>query len=305
MSINLTGLGAVVAVLPDVVGYWPTGSVITVVFSGRRLVVAARLDEADAVEGVETVVEVARREDDTTLFVVGFDVERSTVENVVDGYAAAGLRVADVALVTGSAWVCGDGCCSGILEREDAAHLDYFAASGRDGYTTDRASIEAEYRPWPTADPDLPVLTVTDADLWGAWEAVLGNRWTHEHLASLGASNDPGVRDAVIGVVILNDDAIRGDIDLTREMWADTIRVERDVMVAGLLSAAQVSNLPVLWAALANAHWVEGDGSRARIANEAALAAAPEYRLSALMGRLLDHGIKPQGRPTWTRKVAA
>jgi hypothetical protein len=316
---RISGPAELVQAIPYLLGFHPERSLVLVGLHDGQLVVTARLDIPDALDGaVEHTLAAMGRGGTTSVIGAVYDARarpdgagpRRLVGLLSDGADAVGCTVPDVLLVGGERWwslSCdAAGCCPPEGRELPDAPSPFAAAAAYDGVVAlpDRAALAALLDPVP--DPQRAVLAaaVETAEHAAVQAAVDGHarRWElsvkRAVFAAARASDRPGwSRGADPGVprfgAALRRTGIRDAVWMAiddgrldgRPLWRDLAR-----RLPGPYDAAPLFLFG--WAS-----WRAGDGALANIAAERAVASDPGYSAAGLLLATLEHGIDPRRMP--------
>jgi len=304
-DLRAKGPGDLLAVVPELLGFHPTESLVMVTVGDATDPVHARVDlpvdDADADAHADHLTAVARRNGVARAAVVAYgrDAERCTRAGSAlgDRLLDAGIDVVCALRADGSRWWVLGG--SGPGERYDLATHPLTAQSVLDGAvvlgsreeleasldTADDVEVERVRELVAATDPPTvaspwPVDRTREEESW-VQERVRrfladGVRLSTEEVARLvSVAACASVRDAASSLVTRVD--ARRHVDL----WRDVVRrtpVGLRAEPAGLLAFAA---------------WLAGDGALAWCAVERALADDPGHRLSGLVASALERGVPP------------
>lgn len=296
---KVTGPAGLIAAIPALLGFTPADSVVFVAIDdARRIAFAARLDIDDTMTAAQTVIAAAARNRITTVVPVAILDDQLTGE--VAAAVAAELLVSNgitvptrlwaEAITTGSRWTALETGKSGTLPDPQATEAAAHRVLSGLSMDRDRQAITDEIA--PTGSPvAAPAPRRFDTDPAAAVTAIAaiarryaaGTALSDDDAATVGtALQDTAVRDTVIGM--LATDA-------------------RHAVTAMCLATARRTDGPARGnaaAVYAMGTYIDGDGTRALIAAEAAEAADP---LNALAGLILE-AISIGAPPSMLRRVA-
>jgi Domain of unknown function (DUF4192) len=302
---RLSSPGDLVAVVPHLVGFVPTESIVLMALRGRRrrLQVTVRLDlpEPADVEPVAASLVTRLRclRADAVVAVVYTDdgerlARRDLIDALADGCRAARIELTEAILVRGGrfwSYTCSQSCCPaegtplddsgtgpvGLVQAETAL-------SGR-VVLADRAELEGALGPpvdaaltaaFRRAGRDPAWTRMSRAERLSLWRSAV-DAWP-------GTSSD-GMRLALA----LQDVPLRDEV-------ATWVLDQPEALLAVLRQLAHRTpapwNVPVC-TVLAWASYAEGDGGIANVALDKALAADPTYSLAVLLRTAVDGMVPP------------
>lgn len=322
-----TGAGDFLAVLPAMLGYRPTESVVAVPFAGTRTIGAMRFDlpEADKAAELARVATglICKVENVTGLALVVYG-ERERAEavgaQIVAQAAACGLQLIDRLYVAGDAWgVIGEDATEALPETP--AHLAaMLTASDQHAGAALPVVDEALAREVAEALPtDLPVaLALAGGDTLDVIERALS--WDGADLEAgavallSGMLNRPALRDVALVQWAHGSAAGESALDaqirweqgeeypqhLARVMWGEGPRPDAKRLDAALTACRYVAALspeeaqvgPL--AAAAWLSWALGRSTHADAYARRALAIDSEHGLSQIVRTFVDAGHLPE-----------
>lgn len=324
----LRGPADAVCAVPHLLGFTPEDSLVAIWIREGSVTLTQRLDlphPAAAVAAAGELVRTARRADaDSVLVVICAEVDPPSAGElphaaialaVTSAAEEAGVVVLDALLTDGSrylSYLCADACCPPEGQVVTPADLRRMAdAFGDPAPQTRRADLDAELAPDARARSLIePLIEEWESDL----QAEIASAVDRARRAVREAW-----RDAQIGAIelILRDDPTHGEGvaagDLARVLVGlRDVRI-RDTIVWQLAqdephAHSRESSLAVLTEAmrsgspgyiapvatvLALARWQCGDGARAVMALDRALADDPHYQLAQLAAQSIRSGLPP------------
>ena len=315
----LHSVADVLAIVPYLIGFHPTDSIVVVALSGRRVVFAARGDlpparstAAQRRELAACFAGVVDRQDAAGIVLVGYgEADRvvPSVRAVGDALAATGLAILDEVRVAGDRYwclLCDDPeCCppEGIgfdpVTSEVAAAATYAgqvalpdrAALARQVAPLEGPATESMRRATLLADGRLERLLAAadESDLLGAKALrIAGADAVHDAMESSrhgGRLNDDEIAwlGLLLGHLSVRDHAWRNltTDDWQLSLWIDVVRRVQPDRVAPCASL------------LAFAAWRAGRGALAAVALDRALRAEPTYSMALLLDQAVRAGIPP------------
>ncbi|MGC5054944.1 DUF4192 domain-containing protein [Micromonospora sp. DT48] len=315
-QLSITTHNDLVVVVPYLVGFTPTDSLVVVVLDGRQVRFAARLDLPHLSELSELAVPAAQgatmiARHGSAAYLVGYgpaDRVAPAATLLTTALTTAGVDVLEVLRIgDGRYWcLCGDtGCADGVAYDPAASRIAAEAVYRGLAPLPDRTTLESLITPISGAERDRMRATTTTAlhrltDML-ATETSATARTAPEHVVRAGiAAVQQAYESAARGETLPDDDVawltavlmvpeirdhawITGDgSDAQRRLWID---VTRRAMPA--TSAAPACLLAIT-------AYLAGDGAMANIAVNRALHANPDYHLAHLLGHAMQAGVSPQ-----------
>jgi hypothetical protein len=303
---------ALIAALPYLLGFHPAESAVVVWLSSRRLLLTQRLDlpadDACWPDWAETMWRhpAADDADELVLVLVTARCDVARARTVVQEQAAAtGISVRDVLRVHGSRWwslLCGDPACCPAEGREldprvQSAVAAEFTVLGIAPLAAREDLVDAL-----AADPDgvAALAAHVDRELTGRPPGEAREQWRDDHIAAIvealsggpGADGPRGRRLAAV-VVGLGDVRVRDTVLWECSgMGRDELAGALEVLAAATRCAPAGHVAPAATCAALLA-WLSGDGARASVAADRALADDPGYSLAVLVARSLRVGLPP------------
>jgi len=292
---------SLVAMIPAILGFRPSRSLVVATATGRQLGVTMRVDLTPALgEDIGHLVELAAHQDaDSVLVVVVDDTDtdhRALVASLTTGMAERNItvqgavRVAEIA--TGATWRCIQDECgaSGVIDDPQATPMAMAAVlAGRPIFRT-REELVSLIAPSPAAltavldkpenaadgDEDAPRRAV-EAILAAMDDVENGNTPDIANLASLAAPlTDVRVRDMLFATALSNRAAA------AEQLWLSMARI--------LPPRHRAESLVLLGFSC----YSRGDGTLAGVALAAALADHSEHSMARLLDEALQSGASPQ-----------
>lgn len=324
-KLSVRSIADLISVVPYLLGFHPTDSIVVIAFNDRKLVFAARVDlppvgapPADRRAAATHLSAVVGNQDAETVTIIGYgpaDRVTPAVDAVSVALAGAGLGVIDVLRVTdGRYWsyTCDNPeCCpaEGIAFEPATTQIAAAATVAGQVALPDREALQRQVAP---VDGRVRESMRRATDRAG------------ERLAALldaAPPDDPLGRRVLqrVGAVVvreamdrhrdggwLTDDEVAwlslllahipvrdyaweriGTEEWHLALWTDVLRRAESEMAAAPACL------------LAFAAWRGGQGSLASVAVERALHAAPDYSMALLMQEVLCNGIAPSKLDDW------
>jgi Domain of unknown function (DUF4192) len=327
--IRLSSVAGFLAVVPHLLGFHPSQSMVVVGLDARRgrIVLAFRYDLPDppdsarSQEIMEHAIGVLKKRRIKTAIAAGYGA--GTLVTPVAEPLRAGLRGAGIALrdllrvQDGRYWsyVCTDpGCCPPDGVPFDVSAHPAAAALTAAGMPArpDRASLAASLAPL-TGQAAESMRRATERALLRTEELIASSRAPgsapSRALGSLWLVVEAG-REAVrsaIGIYrrggqITDHDQLAwllvtiADLRVRDDAWArmdPRHRAEHRRLWTDVVRHACEPYVPAPASLLAFTAWQSGEGALANVAIERALAADPEYSMAHLLGQALDAGLPP------------
>ncbi|HEY3007974.1 MAG TPA: DUF4192 domain-containing protein [Micromonosporaceae bacterium] len=322
----LHSVADLLVLVPYMIGFHPTDSVVVVALRGKRVVFAARSDlpaaTASAIERRELaryVASVVSQQDAAGVAVIGYgdpDTVAPVVRSVADALAETGLAILDEIRVAGDRYwclLCDDpDCCppEGVPFDSDASEVAAAATYAGEVALPDRAALshqvgavdgrarESMRLATARAEDRLRALVegATDADVLGARavriageDAVREAMDRHRDGGGLGDDEVAWI-SLLLAYTPVRDFAWRqltGRHDWQVALWMDVLRRAQPNLAAPPASL------------LAFAAWRAGRGALAAVALERALAADPAYSMAVLLDEAVHSGIPPSALDGW------
>jgi hypothetical protein len=336
--IQVGGLDGVLAVVPHLLGFHPSSSMVVLGIGGPRgqVKLAFRYDLPDppdaclASEIAAHASAVLGRQHLTTAIIIGYG-PGSLVTPVADllrrVMRGAGLTIRDLLRVEDSrywSYLCSDpGCCPAEgVPFEVAAHPASAALSDAGlAVLPDRASLAGTLAPLPAVAASMS--RATDRALrraevlmkeamslpagGGAMRLVTdaGRRAVKAAIAVYRSGGQMTDHDQIAWLVLT-----LADLRVRDDAWARMDPDFRDAhrrLWTDVVRHAPATYIPAPAALLAFAAWQSGDGALAGVAIERALAADPGYSMALLLGEAIHAGLPPSAArlPMTPEEVAA
>lgn len=297
---------ALLSALPYLLGFHPIDSAVIVWLGTGRLLLTQRLDlptlatDLDQWNAAVWCHPAAEAATEVVLVIVA-DAVPPGVDSLLRAEAAVrGIGVRDIMRVDGGRWwslLCDDpGCCppEGRVIPQDVADAvgAEFALLGCSPMP-DRDSLVRSLEPDDDAVAAVSRLMPPSHRLRGASR----ERWRDARLADLDVLlvTGPGAESGLVGRVIvgLRDIRVRDTFLWDVCTWhAEHLPVGIAAMAA-VLRAAPPGHVAPVATALAVLAWLGGDGARARIAIDRALADERDYSLALLLDASIRGGLPP------------
>lgn len=323
----LRSVADVLAVVPYLIGFHPTDSVVVIALLGRQVVFAARGDlpgpDASAAEREQLAACIAGavdRQEAAGVVVIGYgDPDRvaPAVRAVSDSLGRTGLAILDEVRVAGDRYwclLCDDpDCCPPDGIRFDPETSEVAAAATFAGQVAlpDRAALARQVAPIEglaresvrqatlRAEGRLEQLLTGagETDLLGARalrtageDAVAGALDRHREGGRL-TDDEIAWLSLLLVYLPVRDHAWRGltGDDWQVALWTDVVRRAEPDMAAPPASL------------LAFAAWRAGRGALAAVALDRALRADPTYSMALLLDQAVRAGIPPSALDDWPR----
>ena len=235
---------------------------------------------------------------------------RALVEAVQEQIGAAGIEVLDAIHAAGGRWWsyrCEQDCCppeGRVVDPEVELVLRARFALAGIAPLDSRAAVAAQYRPDPRAHRRIaPRLQAALAERDGLDDAARV-AWRAAQLAGPCAD--------IVRASDVDDDVVAelacalGDVEVRDDFVRRLVQLPALAPVVGALAHAVRATPPGHLAAVATcagvAAWMHGDGTRASIALEAALADDADFTFAAIVHAAVVHGLPPW---EWRESMAA
>lgn len=305
--VTLRSPAEVLAAVPYIFGFHPTGSLVLLAFHGKRIIFQARVDlpPAEAVDEVAGhLAGVVARNNPAGVVLVGYGTEAAAlpmIDSVGWGLARAGIALLSVLRVHGGRYwelLCDDPVCSppeGVPFDPAATEVAATATFAGIVVHPDRAALAATVEPVPGAgiEPEiaaalerLGALSGGQRGLRSAARAAV--RQAVERYMNGGRLDDDEVAwlAVLLADVMVRDDtwariAAGTSVPEHAEVWRDVVR------------RVPARYVPAPATLLALVAWRAGEGALADIAAERALTADGTYRLAQLLLHALRNGLPP------------
>lgn len=290
------------AVIPFLLGFHPTESLVVALVRSRRILVTARLDLPPASAAPELArqwIALAERHDASEFVVVAYSDRTAEARSVLTAVRAAmaDQRLAEVLLLSQGRFFgidCPSGCCpDGGTPFDHASHP--LAAAGVYaglGVRASRAELEASVQgPSDAARTWLAELSQSVS----ADRALGDRRATGRRLQTLlrAAEADVGVvddRTAIWLAVVATDVALR---DLAWAAITDDT-AEQHVAIWRAVVARAVDGLAAApLCLLGMASWIAGDGAMLNVCCERLARVAPDYSMASLLEQISAQAMPP------------
>ncbi|HEY2950453.1 MAG TPA: DUF4192 domain-containing protein [Micromonosporaceae bacterium] len=322
----LRSLADLLALVPYMIGFHPTDSVVVVALRGKRVVFAARSDLPTATASAAErrglagyIASVVSQQMAAGVAVIGYgdaDAVAPAVRAVGDALAGTGLAILDEIRVAGDRYWClqcdDPECCppEGIRFDPEASEVAAAATYAGEVALPDRAALAHQVAPvggparesmavaTARAEDRLRLLVdgAADADLLGARAVrIAGEEAVREamsrHRDGAGLSDDEVAwLSLLLSYIPVRDYAWRqltGPDDWQLTLWTDVLRRAEPALAAPPASL------------LAFTAWRAGRGALAAVALERALAADPAYSMAVLLDEAVHSGIPPSALDGW------
>lgn len=325
-TICLTGPESLLSALPHILGYQPTDSVVGIALHDRRVGMIERVDTPpiDQIASMlAATVPPMLGQTPTAVLVIGYETVTGQAVEAVEAFAsmlaATGVDVPAPVLVTPTGWRHLDcTCCPAgghpLPADEHPVGLELSVATGSAPAASraDLAQRLARTRYAETVGAECERITPDRAEdvsaaalAWG--QVVTGgtsiaNLPPHVlALAAMALTSSTGTRfrDALLSHLCADTLPARSLDRRTVRAIRASVNVDRGQPSAAILDrlVQTAASLPDYYAVpvltvVAHYAWWCGDGTIARIALERALDIDPDYRLAALLYRVVDLGIR-------------
>lgn len=292
--------GDILGVIPYLLGFHPTESLVAAFVLERRVVVTARIDlaaTADIEDLIEQLDQVAEQVDTRSVVLVGYSADPGIRDVMADLADLIPLDLVDVLAVCDDRWwsVCCDGdCCPPEGQAYDISSHPLAAAAVMAGIsaTTTRDEIAALAAGPPIEEGDrLAGLTAECATRLAGVSRRRRRRQMQQIIARSVAAGEPTESEAVEIAVLAVDLTVRD------EAWA---LMTRDAARAHVALWRRVVSLtvPPYEAAplgmLAMAAWLSGNGALLNCCIDRLEVVAPDYSLLAICRDISDRAIPPR-----------
>ena len=303
---TLHGPGDVVAMIPYLMGFTPSDSLVMVALEGprRRFGPCLRLDLADSSEGAEAqaqyLVGVAVQHRFDPVIMVAFSVDADRAATVIQALRQAlanrHIRVMEALRADGERWwsyTCDDGsCCSpeGSAYDVDSSRVAAEAVLAGLPKAPDRESLRAEFTPANLDVRNEVALECERQRLEGTPPPSVEqlDELLTRHLEAPG---EMPVEDTVTLLLTIQQVArrdaawtlmTRENADGHFQLWRHVMRNAPDVLMApaGALTAF--------------AAWLDGRGAHAWLALERVEQVQPGYSMCRLLRQILDEAVDPE-----------
>lgn len=310
-TLTLRSPDALLASLPYLIGFTPRDSVVVVWLAHGSLVLTQRIDwpareHRSAWLGSLLAPRATTQADEVVVVLVHEGPAPAGSMSVADlageiGGACrrAGLALRDLLHLGGDTWrslLCRDGeCCPTAGRPVDAsvrlAVAAEFAAAGH-APLADRAEVVQSLQ------ADAAVVARLEARVSAARRrgAALED-WRDEAIAAIAAAlaGEPGDREqaCAVAVATLSDIRVRDTVLWDITTGSDEVRARaRELLLHALRGCPEREVAPVA-TAFAVVAWLQGDGARAAMALDRAVAADDGYALALLLRQGLEAGLPP------------
>ncbi len=305
--LSLRSPSALVAALPYLLGFHPADSAVLVWVSQGRILLTQRMDLPDKPALLPAWVEVAFGHDgarQADSVVVAMVTDDPPVAAVVDALLVradhAGIEVRDVLHVREDRWrslLCADpSCCpregrAVPLSTSDAVAAE-FALEGFAPLAA-RGDVEASFDADEEAVrlvTEVPLPHVHDRDR-EAWRDARVSQTLSLLVDDPGPSSDARVAALVLSG--LADIRVRDTVLWELARWPDATLASALGRLVDLVRAAPAGRVAPVAAVTAVVAWLLGDGARAGISLQRALADDAAYSLAGLLAASLQAGLAP------------
>jgi hypothetical protein len=308
--LTLRSTADILSMVPYLLGFHPSDSVVLLGLRGGRVVFQVRGDLPGAAEAADHYAVVVNRQQVSDVIVIGYGPAAAVTPGVlaVDRQLAAlHLNVLDVLRVTGNrfwSYVCDSlDCCPAEGTAFDPVNGPIAAAAVVAGHVAlpTRAAVARRLAPLggltrvdmtrATARADQRLIELIEAaddpsEVLRAAGVAAVDAAVRRHRGGGELDNDEVAWLTVVLVYLPVRDhaweAVGGDLEVHVSLWTEVLRraePELGVAPAALLGFAA---------------WRAGDGVIASMALERALAADPDYALARLLAEVIAGGLPPQ-----------
>ena len=291
--------GDILGVIPYLLGFHPTESLVAAFVRQRRIVVTARIDLA-ATADVEALVDqlelVGRQVGSRSVVLVGYSAKASVRDLMDDLADLIPLDLVDVLAVSGERWWsvrCTGGCCPREGRPYDIASHPLAAEAVMAGIpaTATRQEIADLAAGPPTADHDRLSGLAEDLarELAGIGRRRRRQRMTRLIDRTLGSAG-PTEAEAIEIAVLARDVVVRDAAWalMSRERADDHVLLWRRV-VSVTVQPFEAAPLGLL----AMAGWLSGNGALLNCCIERLERVAPDYSLLELCRQISDQAVPP------------
>ena len=301
--------GDILGVVPYLLGFHPTESLVAAFVRRRQVVVTARIDLA-ATADVEALVDqlelVGRQIGSRSLVLIGYSADAGVRDLMRDLADLIPLDLVDVLAVSGDRWwsVCCDPgqrprpgreeCCPADGRPYDIASHPLAAAAVMAGIsaTADRQEIAALAAGPPTADQDRLRGLAEDTVRQLAGMSPRRRRQRMKRLIDRTLRSDGPTEAEAIEIAVLARDVMVRDAAwalMSREDAADHLTLWRRV-VSVAVWPSEAAPLGML----AMAGWLSGNGALLNCCIERLERVAPDYSLLRLCRDISDQAVPPR-----------
>jgi hypothetical protein len=291
--------GDILGVIPYLLGFHPTDSLVAAFVRDRRVVVTARIDlaaTADLDGLIDRLEMVGQRVGTRSLVLVGYSEDEGIRELMRDLGDLIPLDLLDVLAVSGDRWWavgCDGPCCPTDGQPYDIASHPLAAAAVMAGIsaTTTRQQITDLTAGPPAADRERLTRLTQD---WAARLAGMSRRRRRRRMRQIvGRTLAAGIptEDEAVEIAVLARDVVVRD-----EAWALMTRARAEEHVAlwqRVVSAAVWPYEAAPLGMLAIAGWLSGNGALLNCCIERLEVTAPDYSLLELCKAISDQAIAP------------
>lgn len=326
-SVEVKGIDSLVSVVPYLVGFHPTDSVVLVSFKDHTVYSVLRVSvphEREDAEQIATALEAVLRAQPDRIIVIGYasvtEVARAAAEFVTRMLGHAGFEVAsdERAVVVGDRWChCECDCCpagGSPIAHDSTAALDMRVATGFAPAASRDALVDSleptDARCGLVAESVKNVTgSVSPREVAECWDQILHGpapiSEVADHVLAVAASGVDGIarrgiRDAVLtvccpSVLPLDDDEVpelaqvRGSLD----PLLNTSQHAIEDRLSAVCRCVTDEHAGGLLSTAAVIFWSSGNGALANVAVERALRADPESHLARLVSVALTYGVRP------------
>jgi hypothetical protein len=316
-SITVRSTGDLVALVPYVLGFHPTDSIVVLGFTNGQVTFGARYDLSPPdVEGTLHIAAVVARQRTQWVTLFGYgppgDVTPVT-RQLAQALRHFGVRVDDAIRVTGERWwslLCTDvNCCppdgnpcptGESVVAAEATYLGQVALPSRQALVAQVAAVEGEARRAMMAATDRARVRMTELIAADSGSERPGEhdpervrragRTAVRQAETRYRSGRPLADDEVawLGLVLTDSEVNEYALDRSGpqewriQLWSEVLR------------RVEPAYVPTPACLLGFAAWRAGRGALARVAVDRALLADPRHQMAGLLDEVLGLGIDPQ-----------
>lgn len=289
-TIHASSVLDLIEILPAMLGYTPTESLVVMAFEGSLSGPIARVDISalrDPVTLRHLGNQLSQHGDRAFVFAYTDRLDRDDMVNLL-WLGSAALRIEQVYRVHDGQWedMLDDG--TGAVPSTGAAAP--FIAQGMVQLPNRQAIVDLFA---PTQPVDLPEVNPLPSQIADAWRAFFESTWDVDTLAVM-LHWDKDLRDTILAYLGADHELTADDAAYIKSLpvldpaeKAEALRRLSVIVSDDALGAAD------LVCATAFAYYFIGSGTHANIAVDRALSINPDHRLSQLLVILLANGIKP------------
>lgn len=291
--------GDILGVIPYLLGFHPTESLVATFIRDRQIAVTARMDlaaTADLEALVDQLERVAERVETRSVVLVAYSADPGIRELTRDLADVLPLDLLDVLAVSGDRWwsVCCDGpCCPPDGQPYDISSHPLAAAAvvaGISATATRQEIAELTTGPAPAEVDRLAAMADAAAQRLARLNVRRRRRRIRQTVNRLLASGGPSEVEAVELAVLVRDITVRDEAwaQMTRSRAAEHLDLWRRVVAVAVwpYEAAPLGLLAI-------AGWLSGNGALLNCCIERLEAVAPDYSLLEVCQLISDQAIAP------------